>query len=124
MVEAKADFTAVVMHEKPLLFSFDIHSDFFVLNGIVELESISIEFSVVVKSSLTDTFVAFVILEANTWFQALLELSEVYCSGWLRMNVVFGGSLLLWLIDYLFWMILRGFRFKMGSVRVREVVGL
>ncbi len=66
MVEAKGDFAAVVMHEKPLLFSFDIHSDFSVFNGIVELESISIEFSVVVKSSLTDTFVAFVILEANT----------------------------------------------------------
>jgi hypothetical protein len=62
MVEAKSDFAAVVMHEKPLLFSLHVHSDFFVFNGIVELESIAIEFSVVVKSSLTDTFVAFVIL--------------------------------------------------------------
>ncbi len=54
------------MHEKALLFSLDIHSDFFVFNGIVELKSVTIKLSVIVKSCFADTFVAFVILEADS----------------------------------------------------------
>lgn len=81
MVKAVTDLTTVIMHEKALLFSLNIHSDLFVLYGAVELESVSMELPELVKSCLTDTFVRFVIFDTDSCFKTLYKLSEVYCSG-------------------------------------------